>query len=168
MAAEHLLDLGHTYIGHISGPLTLRVARERLAGFHQAIRDRGLEPGPCVGGEGNWECAYGYEVVQPILQQHPRPTAIFAANDRMAIGAMQAASQAGLQVPGDISIIGLDDLEFAAFQIPPLTTLRQPFTDLGTLAVKMLIDLIEGREPAQSHFVLDPTLVIRESTTRLG
>lgn len=164
MAAEHLLDLGHTQIAHIAGPLKLRVARERLAGFRQAIEARGLMPGPWVGGEGNWECAYGYEVTLPVVQQRSHPTAIFAANDRMAIGAMQAVHEAGLRVPEDISIVGLDDLEFAAFQIPPLTTIRQPFTELGTSAVNMLIDLIEVQQPAQLQVVIQPTLVVRKST----
>jgi len=163
-AAEHLLDLGHTCIAHISGPLRLRLARERQAGFRQAIEGRGLAPGPCVGGVGNWECDFGYRAMPRILEHSPRPTAVFAANDRMAMGAMRAAYEAGLRVPDDVSIVGLDDIEVAAFQIPPLTTVQQSFAELATLAVQLLLEILEGKEPAQIQIVIEPALIVRQST----
>ncbi len=167
IAAEHLLDLGHTCIAHISGPLELRLARERMLGFRQAIEERGITPGPCVTGEGNWECEAGYYAMQRLLDHTPRPTAVFAANDRMAIGAMRAIYEAGLSVPDDISIVGLDDIEVAAFQNPPLTTVRQSFAQLATLGVQLLLDIIAGKQPAQPKIVIEPTLIVRRSTAAL-
>jgi len=168
LAAEHLLDLGHTRISHISGPLSLRLAQERLAGFRKAIEGRGLEVNHCIPGEGNWECMAGYKAMQRILACPELPTAIFSANDRMAIGAMRAIDEAGLRVPQDISIVGLDDIEVAAFQTPPLTTVRQSFTEMATLGVKLLLDVLAGKEPSERHIVLQPTLVVRQSTAPPG
>jgi DNA-binding LacI/PurR family transcriptional regulator len=162
IAAEHLMNLGHTRIAHISGPMKLRLARERRNGFLQALADKGLTPG--MVNEGDWTCASGYAAMQQLLQSHPRPTAVFAANDRMAIGAIHAISEAGLSVPEDISIVGLDDIEVAAYQIPPLTTIRQPFSELGTRAVRLLLEIIESGQASQRQIVIDPLLVARQST----
>jgi DNA-binding LacI/PurR family transcriptional regulator len=103
-----------------------------------------------------------------ILASGQRPTAIFAASDRLAIGAIQAAFQKGLQVPGDISIIGLDDIETAAYQVPPLTTVRQSFGELGTRAVRLLLELLETKQVEQAHIIIEPVLVTRQSTARLA
>jgi len=164
LAAEHLLNLEHTCIAHISGPLKLRLARERKEGFCQVIQERGLEPGPCVLSEGNWECESGYEAMKQILSSKIMPTAVFAANDRMAIGAIRAIFDAGLSVPRDFSIVGLDDIEVSAFEIPPLTTVRQSFAKLASLSIHLLIDILAGKEPDQQQLVLDPELIIRQST----
>jgi LacI family transcriptional regulator len=164
VATRHLLDLGHTRIAHISGPQHLRLARERQLGWHQTLKEHGLKPGPCAGGEGAWECASGYLAMRKILDCGAPPTAVFAASDRMAIGAMRALHEAGLDVPGDISVMGLDDIEVAAFQSPPLTTVRQSFAHLATLAVQLLLDILAGRIPDQFQIVLEPALVVRRST----
>ena len=167
IAAEHLLRLGHRRIAHISGPLKLRLARERLRGFRETIACQGLDPDMYPPGQGDWECMAGFLAMQQLLAQTPPPTALFAANDRMAIGAMQAAYQAGLRVPQDLSIVGLDDIEVAAFQIPPLTTVRQSFAELATRGVQLLLDLLAGKEVSDSekHVVIEPTLIERQSTT---
>jgi DNA-binding LacI/PurR family transcriptional regulator len=167
MAAEHLLQLGHQRIAHISGPLKLALVRERLRGFREAIARRGLDPDMYPAGEGDWGCMAGFRAMQQTLAHTPRPTALFAANDRMAIGAMQAVYQAGLCVPRDVSIIGLDDIEVAAFQIPPLTTVRQSFTELATRGVRLLLDLLAGKEVSEKHIVIEPALVERRSTISL-
>ena len=171
MAAEHLLGLGHTRIAHIAGPLRLRLARERVAGFERAVRSRGLDPSCCMHIEGNWECATGYEAMGQILELSPRPTAVFAANDRMAMGAMRAIFEAGLRIPDEVSVVGLDDIEMAQYQIPPLTTVRQSFAELGTRAVQLLLDMLKGEEPTETRIVLEPRLVVRRSSAppwRLG
>jgi LacI family transcriptional regulator len=165
IAADHLLDLGHTDLAHISGPMRLQLARERQTGFAHAIAARGLQLGPCCGGEGNWGCEYGYRAMMGLLACAPRPTGIFAANDRMAIGAMRAIYEAGLRVSADISVIGLDDIEVAAYQSPPLTTIRQSFTELATHALELLLGILAGREPAQTRIIVEPTLVVRQSTS---
>ena len=164
LAADHLLDLGHRCIGHISGPRTLRLARERWDGFNRALAGRGLQSQPFVCGEGNWECESGYVAMKQILSGGPRPTAIFAANDRMAIGAMRAVLEAGLEIPRDISFVGLDDIEISAYQNPPLTTVRQSFADLATQAVRLLLDLVADKIPEQARMILEPELIVRQST----
>jgi LacI family transcriptional regulator len=117
-----------------------------------------------VGGTGDWTCESGYQAMIQIMQLEAHPTAIFAANDRMAIGAMHALNQAGMRVPDDVSIIGLDDIEVAAYQIPPLTTIRQSFAELGTRALKLLLEIIETGYSRHSPLVMEPQLVERQST----
>lgn len=166
LAAQHLLDLGHREIAHISGPLRLRLARERLEGFRITIQEQGLKVGAVVGGDGNWECEDGYLAMKKLLAAATPPTAVFCANDRMAIGAIRAAIEAGLCVPEDLSVIGLDDLEVAQYQNPPLTTVRQSFAALATRAVQLLLEIMSGREPYEMQVVLSPTLVVRHSTAK--
>lgn len=164
LAAQHLADLGHTRFAHIGGSAKLRLSRERQYGFQEELTARGLGEALCVASEGGWDCQAGFKAMQQILAHRPRPTAVFAANDRMAIGAMQAAHQVGLRVPEDCSVMGLDDIELAAFQIPPLTTLRQSFADLATLGIQLILDRLAGKEPDPAQIVLQPTLIVREST----
>jgi LacI family transcriptional regulator, galactose operon repressor len=167
LAGEHLLDLGHRHIAHIGGPMELRLARERFVGFQQALEARSLEPSSCAIEEGTFNCQSGYLAMQRLLAYQPRPTAVFAANDLMAIGAMRAVDEAGLRLSHDISIVGVDDIEVAAFQTPPLTTIRQSFTQLATFGVQLLLEILAGKELTQSQIVIEPTLIVRQSTTRL-
>jgi LacI family transcriptional regulator len=166
LAAQHLLDLGHSQIAHISGPLRLRLARERLDGFRTTLEEQGHSLAALVGGEGNWECEDGYVAMQELLATKPLPSGVFCANDRMAIGAIRAIIEAGLRVPEDISVIGLDDLEVAPYQNPPLTTVRQSLTTLATRAVQLLLEIMAEREPVETQIVLAPTLVVRQSTAQ--
>jgi LacI family transcriptional regulator len=106
--------------------------------------------------------------MRQILESGPVPTAVFAANDRMAIGAMHAIHEAGLRIPDDLSIVGLDDIEVAAYQIPPLTTIRQSFAELATHAVQLLLEIIEEGQPSQPQVVIEPVLVKRQSTGPLA
>ena len=101
-----------------------------------------------------------------LLQAQPRPTAIFAGNDRMAIGAMRAIIEAGLRIPDDISVVGIDDIELSSYQIIPLTTVRQSLVDVATIGIKILLDILAGQEPEQSKVVCEPKLVVRSSTGR--
>jgi DNA-binding LacI/PurR family transcriptional regulator len=164
MAAEHLLALGHAALAHICGPLWLRSSRDRLAGFRHTIEVAGLALPGDAAPEGDWGCESGYQAMQRLLRRTPHPTAVFAANDRLAIGAMLAIHQAGLRVPGDVSIVGLDDIEVAAYQTPRLTTIRQSFTDLATQGVRLLLALLSGEEPSRPQVVLEPVWVERDST----
>jgi LacI family transcriptional regulator len=166
LAGEHLLDLGHERLAHIGGPMEIRLARERFGGFQQALEMRGLDPKVCAVAEGTFTCQTGYLAMKQLLASRPYPTAVFAANDLMAIGAMRAVDEAGLRVPQDISIVGVDDIEVAAFQTPPLTTICQPFTQLATLGVQLLLDILAGKELVQSQIVIEPTLIVRQSTTK--
>lgn len=164
MAAEHLLALGHRQFAHICGPLWLRSSRDRLAGYRRTIADAGLALPDDAQPEGNWECESGYRAMTHLLGRTARPTAVFAANDRMAIGAALAIHEAGLRVPDDVSLVGLDDIEVAAYQSPPLTTIRQSFVDIATEGVRLLLAILAGQQPAQPHVVLDPIWVERRST----
>ena len=166
LVAEHLLDLGHRDLGHICGPLDLRLSVERLESFESTVRERGLEPIAHAVGDASWSCESGYRAMRTLLEASRTPTAVFASNDRLAIGAMRAAVEAGLRVPYDVSIVGVDDIELAPYLTPPLTTVRQSLADVATLATKILLDLIHGREPAQTQIVFQPELVVRDSTAR--
>jgi DNA-binding LacI/PurR family transcriptional regulator len=165
MAAQHLIDLGHTRLAHITGPLRLRLARERLDGFRQAIGEAHLPEAIYVCAN-DWGPEDGLLAMHKLLALEPRPTAVFAANDRLAIGAIQAAWQTGLSVPRDLSMVGLDDVEFAAYQIPPLTTVRQSIAQIAVMGVDTLLAILDDREPAACQIVLPPTLVVRQSTAR--
>lgn len=164
MVAEHLLDLGHVRLAHICGPLDLRLSIERLESFQAAIRARGLEPLPHAVGDAAWSCESGYDAMRQLLERAPAPTAVFASNDRLAIGAMRAVAERGLRIPDDISIVGVDNIELAPYQCPPLTTVRQSLTDVATLATKILLALVKGDEPDRTQVVFEPQLMVREST----
>ncbi len=166
LVANHLLDLGHRHLAHISGPLDLRLSRERLQGFQEVIAARGLEPGLSAVGDDSWSCESGYVAMRSLLQARPRPTAVFASNDRLAIGAMRAAIESGLRIPQDLSIVGVDNIEFAAYQSPPLTTVHQSLMSVATLGIKILLSILTGETPVQTQVVFEPTLIVRGSTTR--
>lgn len=162
VAARHLLELGHCAMAHISGPMNLHISQERLDGFVAEIDRQCAQPVAVQ--TGDWTCASGYSAMKSILNGKDRPTAVFTANDRMAIGAMQAICDSGLAVPADISIVGVDDIEVSAFQTPPLTTVRQSFPEMASICVHLLIDLLQRKTPEQTQIVIEPNLVIRKST----
>ena len=165
IAAEHLVGLGHVHMSHISGPARLYLSREREMGFLEVLRENGLRPIVCPNSAGDWDCESGYRAMRQVLEcADHQPTAIFAANDRMAIGAMRAIHEAGLRVPEDISVIGLDDIEFSPFANPPLTTVSQPIVKMALTAVDLLIKLLAGEQPLVTRITLIPELVVREST----
>ena len=162
MATRHLLDLGHRRIAHIAGPADWPQADARVAGFRDALGQAGLEPGPVV--PGDWSPRAGYEGCNRILHENPSTTAMFVANDQMAMGAMRALAEAGRSVPGDVSVVGFDDIPEAAFAQPPLTTIRQDFAALGREAVRLVVGAIEGETLPSS--LVPPRFVARESTGR--
>jgi DNA-binding LacI/PurR family transcriptional regulator len=164
LAAEHLLALGHTQLAHIGGASRLRLARERREGFLCTLEEHGIDARGCIADDGSWRCDWGYRAMQQLLEDCPALTGVFAANDRMAMGAMCAISEAGLHIPDDISVVGLDDIEPAAYAIPPLTTIRQPFAELATAAVQLLLDTIEAKRTGPLQMVVEPALVVRQST----
>jgi LacI family transcriptional regulator len=168
LATNHLIELGHRRIAHICGTRTMEVARQRELGYLQALSDKGIiyrhvEPPHSE----RWDYQAGYEAMQQLLRRDPIPTAVFAASDQMAIGAYRALAEAGLSVPGDVSIVGFDDIDAAAFAWPPLTTIHQPFAKMGAQAVSLLMRLLNGPAPETTHILLPPSLVIRQSTARI-
>lgn len=160
-AVEHLIRLGYRRIATITGPNASTVGIDRKEGYLTALRAHRLEADPALIVEGDFTEASGYAAMQTLLPA--RPEAVFAASDIMAIGAMRAAQDAGLNIPADIAFIGFDDLPLASLSSVPLTTVRQPVIQFGAKSVEVLLDLIEnGIEPPR-HIVMDTELVVRET-----
>lgn len=159
----HLADLGHRRIAHIAGPLSTTTGAERAAGFREAMKARGLPTDASLLEEAD---AYaepsGHAACSRLLRA--APTAIFAANDLLALGALRAVREAHLRVPQDVSLVGVNDIPLAELIDPPLTTIRVPQREMGRLAANMLIAVLEKTPIAHRHVVLDTTLVIRGST----
>lgn len=162
-ATEHLLALGHSRIGVITGPLDEEASRKRLEGYRFSLYKRGLPVDAGLQFISNFEFRGGYEATQELLDRS-RPTAIFCFNDAMAAGAIRAAWERGLRLPRDLSIVGFDDAETAQFVTPALTTVSQPLVDLGRTAVDTLYRLREGRPPGAARIELSTHLIVRDST----
>jgi len=166
LAAEHLLALGHRRIGHITAPRTNAAAAARLSGVRDALRRAGLPPELLEIAEGDGRVAGGERAMSELLARRAVPTAVVCYNDLTAIGAMRAVARAGRSVPGDISLVGFDDIELAQWTDPPLTTVAQPKRDMGAWAFARLAGSDDGAShPSQAGTVRLPTsLVIRSST----
>ena len=161
-ATEHLLDLGHSTVHHLAGAQRWYAARDRLNGWRTALRARGRAEPTVI--EGDWTAASGYAAGR-ALAGDASVTAVFAANDDMAIGLIRALLEAGRRVPDDISVVGFDDIPVAAYVTPPLTTVRQPFDVTAREGVKLLIQAIEKPDADPSTAVDPPVeLIVRAST----
>ncbi|WP_296596992.1 LacI family DNA-binding transcriptional regulator [Phenylobacterium sp.] len=160
-AAAHLADLGHTRIAFVSGPPTFRSSHERRSGFEEALEERGLHLAKAYAVEGAYTYESGIERGRELLSMAQPPTAIFAGNDEMAAGVLQAARQLGRRVPEDVSVVGFDDFQIASRLWPTLTTVRTPTREIGRLAAERLMGRDDtGRDPKSRL----PSLVVREST----
>ena len=165
--AEHLARLGHTRIAMISGPESYRSSRERLAGFSQALAERGLTLSPQYIAEGGYTFESGAACAEHLLSMNPRPTAIFAGNDETAAGVYRTAYLRGLKIPDDLTVVGFDDSPLASRLCPSLTTMRQPIRDMGRLAAEKLIAKIANLPgPSAAATTVFPHLVVRESSGR--
>lgn len=164
---EHLIELGHRRIGLIKGPKSSPLTRDRVAGYQDALNQAGIEADPALVCHGDFSLKAGDDGAAAMLALTDRPTALFCENDEMAIGALKRIRQSGLRVPEDISLVGFDDIPFAAYCDPPLTTISQPAEAFGQRAVEMLIALIEKKPLAERHVVLPFELTLRESTARV-
>lgn len=162
IATRHLLGLGHRRIGVIGGPEQMICSRARLAGYRSALEEAGVPVCDELIMAGDFERDSGLELGRRLLRLPDRPTAIFSCNDLMAFGVYEAARQAGLSIPGDLSVVGYDDLSVAEWAGPPLTTIRQPLLDMGRQASAMLLDLDLTAQAPRVDLATD--LVIREST----
>lgn len=163
-ATQHLLELGHHHLAHITGPLAEDCSQDRREGFHQALQAANLAPDPALEIEGDWSAQSGYQALQQLAQQGPLPTAIFAQNDQMAAGVLRAARDLGLTLPDQLSVIGVDDIPMAAYFSPPLTTMRQDFEAIGHEAARLLLTAIEEPDAPQQQLLLSADLVLRRST----
>lgn len=163
-ATEHLIQLGHTSIAHITGPMNVILSRDRLKGYEQAMRSHELHIDPDYIREGDSSLESGYKQMTQLLELDNRPTAVFVFNDLMAIGAIKAVKDKGLTVPGDIAVVGFDNINMTAIFEPTITTIDQPKYEIGKKAMELLLKLINGEVLQQKKFVLKDELVIRESS----
>lgn len=160
LATRHLAELGHREIIHVSGPLNWLDARERALGWRHELRSAGLHAAPPVPAD-SWNADRGYEVGLDLLRDG-LPTAVFTANDQLALGLLRAFAEAGVRVPHDVSVVGFDDVDGSAQFFPPLTTVRQEFAELGRRCLGMLLDLLAGRPV--DPVVVEAQLIVRAST----
>lgn len=160
-AVRHLIHKGYKRIGTITGLMNATVGIDRLEGYARAIREQGWELDKTLIITGDFTEQSGYDGMKKLLPA--RPEAVFAASDTMAIGAIRAVREAGLQIPGDIAFIGFDDLPVASLSDVKLTTVRQPISQFGAQAVVTLIDLIENGIKPSRRVIMDTELIIRES-----
>jgi DNA-binding LacI/PurR family transcriptional regulator len=161
-ATEHLLALGHLTVHHLAGPRDAHAARRRAAAWHTTLKAAGA-PVPPVR-YGDWSAASGYAAGRELARD-PDVTAVFAANDHMALGVIRAMHEAGRGVPDSVSVVGFDDVPEAGYYLPPLTTVRQDFEEVGRQCVALLLDRIERGAPGASPTAsaVPPALVVRES-----
>jgi LacI family transcriptional regulator len=164
LATRHLLELGHRRIACITGPLGLSSAAQRLAGHERALAAAGVKRQPRWLREADFTSAGGHAAMVDLLALRQRPSAVFACNDLMAFGAISAAAGAGLRLPGDLSVVGFDDIALAAYSSPPLTTVAQPKHQLGVLAAELLLARIADRKLPHQRVILQPELKLRAST----
>jgi DNA-binding LacI/PurR family transcriptional regulator len=163
-ATRHLLGLGHRRIGVIGGPERILCSRARLDGYRAAMDAAGVPIAPDLVRYGNFHVQAGIKEGRALLRLPNRPTAIFAGNDLQALGVYQAAREARLHIPEDLSVIGFDDLPVAPWVGPPLTTVRQPLVQMAEAAARLVLSLADGDEPGETRVELATELVIREST----
>jgi LacI family transcriptional regulator len=164
LGTEHLLSLGHRHIGHVAGPQNSDTGRRRQAGYMRALRGAGIEPAPDWMVEASYDEPGGELAASRLLRSSPRPTALFVANIRAAIGALAAARRLGLSVPDDVSLVGFHDAQVAGYLDPPLTTVKMPLREMGSAAVESLLALLDGRPVEDVRVAMPPELVVRAST----
>lgn len=169
LAVEHLVAQGRRSIGIVTGPLDWWEARERLAGWREALERHGLNPASSLVFEGNWSASSGERGMAKLLARNPDLNGIFACNDQMALGVLRAAHLRGLPIPAQLAVVGFDNIPESAFFCPSLTSVRQHLMDLGRQAVTQLHAMIEadsngGSPPEPSMQLIAPALVVRESS----
>lgn len=163
-ATSYLIELGHRRIGFVAGRPDLRSSILRDAGYRRALSEAGITFDPSLVGVGRYQQDTGREAATRLLSRSDRPTAIFAANDLSAIAVIKAAAELGLDVPGDLSVVGFDDVPEATMHNPPLTTVAQPMQLLGATAAELLVRFMAGESPSPTHIRLPTRLIVRATT----
>jgi DNA-binding LacI/PurR family transcriptional regulator len=164
LATRHLLELGHPTVAHIAGPDDFLEAALRTDGWRATLEAAGAaEPPPLL--VGDWSPRSGYELGRQLIET-AQPSAIFVANDQMALGVLRALHEADREIPRAVSVVGFDDIPEAAYYSPPLTTVRQEFREIGSRSLRLLLEMIADGGEAQSPPLVAPELILRSSTTR--
>ena len=164
-ATRYLLDLGHETVHYVGGPDSTLDALERAEGWARALREAGTPEPEILSGD--WSARSGYEIGHRLAAM-PEVTAVFSANDQMALGLLRALGEHGRAVPSDVSVVGFDDIPESAYFLPPLTTVRQDFGELGRQALRLLVDRIAGRPVPGTRLPVAPELIVRASAARPG
>ncbi|MDU0355501.1 LacI family DNA-binding transcriptional regulator [Paraglaciecola aquimarina] len=163
-AVNYLVSMGHRRIAAITGPKNIPSSNKRVRGYYEALEDAGIERDDRLLVVGRYDVKSGVDCAEKLLQINERPTAVFCFNDDMAIGAMQHFQQQGLKIPDDISVMGFDDINYAEYVSPSLSTVHQPLQEIGEACINLLLKQLRGEEvPAGSRY-LPYTLMIRNST----
>jgi LacI family repressor for deo operon, udp, cdd, tsx, nupC, and nupG len=162
-AMAHLYGLGHRRIGVVTGPLVSPLSRDRLRGTHAGAKKAGASADLVVL-RGDFSIESGQLAGERLLSQSKRPTAVFCFNDEMAIGVLEAARERGIRVPRDLSVVGFDDIRFARYVDPPLTTIAQPMREIGERTVRLLLEILNGSTTTPVSVTLPHKLVVRKST----
>lgn len=161
-ATRYLIELGRNRVATITGPRNMIAGYDRYQGYLKALEEHNIPLFPELNVEADFTEEGGYSAMQQLISA--KPDAVFAASDTMAIGALRALREANLRVPEDVAVIGYDDVPLASRTEPPLSTVRQSLPDMGSMAVKALIDIIRNPEEQPRHIILDTELIIRESS----
>jgi DNA-binding LacI/PurR family transcriptional regulator len=165
LATAHLLELGHRTVWHVSGPPDWLEAQDRVDGWRSTLEAAGAAPPPVL--VGDWSAHAGHELGRK-LAANPEVTAVFVANDQMALGVLRSLHEAGRRIPGDISVVGFDDIPEAGYFTPPLTTVRQNFNEMGRRSLLLLLEQIETGVRTPTRETVAPELVVRASTAAAG
>ncbi len=166
-AVSHLIERGHTRIAHIAGPSIAAMAVERKEAYIQCMKDHGLKTLPQYIVSGNYKLESGYDGMQALMALEEKPTAVFCANDYMAMGALRFLMEHGYRVPQDVALVGYDDIVVSKMVTTPLTTVRQPAKELAGMAARLLIERIENKESREQKgqtVIMQSELVIRASS----
>jgi DNA-binding LacI/PurR family transcriptional regulator len=166
-ATRYLIELGHRNIAMITGPMNEDCSQDRSNGYKEALAEAGLQYNPKLVGEGDWSATSGHEFFKELIDDANYPSAVFAQNDRMAVGVIRAARENNWKVPDKLSVIGVDDMPLASYFHPPLTTMQQDLDAIGRKAVNLLISSIEDERSCCEHLLIPSKLVVRKSTCRI-
>lgn len=168
LATKHLAQLGHRRIAFINGPEGWDATINRMAGYQEELAAWGIPFDPALVERGDWEVQSGYLAAQRLIELEDPPTAIFAGNDLMALGAIYAIQEAGLRVPGDMAVVGYDDRDLSGFVRPAITTIRMPCEEMGRASAGALLRLINGETEAVEPILIQGELVVRQSCGARG
>jgi DNA-binding LacI/PurR family transcriptional regulator len=167
-AARHLISLGHTNIALVTGPMEEDCSQDRAEGYRRALQEAGIAYDESKVLEGDWSASSGQRALLSFVESGNVPTAVFAQNDRMALGVLRAARDVNLKVPSQLAVIGVDDMPLSSYFDPPLTTMQQDMPLIGQEATRMLLEIIQKKTPAVRELKLSAQLVIRQSTSDKG
>jgi DNA-binding LacI/PurR family transcriptional regulator len=167
-ATRYLISLGHTHIAMVTGPMEEDCSQDRAEGYRRALQEAGIAFDGTMVIEGNWSATSGQDALLSFVEQGRVPTAVFAQNDRMAMGILRAARDVNLKVPSQLAVIGVDDMPLSSYFDPPLTTMRQDMPRIGQEATRILLDLIQMKNTSLREVKFPAQLVVRQSTSTKG